>query len=145
MAEPPSSSDRLLHHGEPPASGWTDERVDQVIGNLLRAGVLLSALVVGVGGLLYLVREGPEPVPNRSAFRGEVAQNRRLLDILQNALKLQSEAVIALGLLLLILTPIARVVFSVVVFALERDRIYVLITLVVLAILLYSLFSGHIH
>jgi uncharacterized membrane protein len=42
-------------------------------------------------------------------------------------------------LLLLILTPVARVAFSVAAFALERDWTYVAITLIVLAVLIYSL------
>jgi Protein of unknown function (DUF1634) len=41
--------------------------------------------------------------------------------------------------LLLLATPVARVVFSIAAFALERDRMYVGITLVVLAILAYGL------
>ncbi len=49
---------------------------------------------------------------------------------------------IQLGLLLLIATPIARVAFSVVGFAIERDRMYVVFTLIVLAILLYSLLGS---
>jgi len=44
--------------------------------------------------------------------------------------------------LLLILTPVARVGFSVVAFVVERDRMYVAMTLVVLAVLLYSLLAG---
>jgi uncharacterized membrane protein len=47
-----------------------------------------------------------------------------------------------LGLLLLIATPIARVMFSAVAFAMERDRMYVGFTLIVLAVLLYSLFGS---
>ena len=50
---------------------------------------------------------------------------------------------IQLGLLVLIATPIARVAFSLVAFALQRDRIYVIVTLIVLAVLLYSLTGGH--
>jgi uncharacterized membrane protein len=144
MAESPYSKP-LPEAGEPAAHGWSDERVEQVVGNLLRAGVLLSALVVGLGGLLFLSREGRKPEQIPREFRGEAAEDRRPLTILRSAWSLKSDSLIELGLLLLILTPIARVAFSVVAFALQRDRIYVLITLLVLAILLYSLFSGHIH
>jgi uncharacterized membrane protein len=52
------------------------------------------------------------------------------------------EAVIQLGLLILIATPVARVIFSLVGFVLERDRVYVAITLAVLAILAYSIGSA---
>ena len=45
--------------------------------------------------------------------------------------------------MLLLATPVARVAFSVVAFALQRDRLYVAVTLVVLGILLYSIVGGH--
>jgi uncharacterized membrane protein len=51
-------------------------------------------------------------------------------------------AVIQFGLLLLIATPVARVVFSAIAFAVERDKLYVAFTLTVLAILTYSLMGG---
>jgi uncharacterized membrane protein len=44
-----------------------------------------------------------------------------------------------LGILILIATPVARVAFSVFAFAEERDRMYVIVTLIVLALLLFSL------
>jgi uncharacterized membrane protein len=51
-------------------------------------------------------------------------------------------AIIQCGLLLLIATPVARVLFSIVAFALEKDRLYVVLTLIVFCILIYSLFGG---
>jgi uncharacterized membrane protein len=62
--------------------------------------------------------------------------------ILHGALGMSGRAIIQLGLLLLIATPVARVLFSAIAFALERDYLYVLITLIVLGILLYSLFES---
>jgi uncharacterized membrane protein len=47
-----------------------------------------------------------------------------------------------LGLFLLIATPVARVVFSLLAFAIQRDHLYVGITLVVLAVLTFSLTGG---
>lgn len=126
-------------------SKWTDERVEQIIGNLLRAGVILSALVVAAGGCLYLVRHGNQPVQDRRVFEPEEVAFRSPIAIVRSAWSLRSGGLIQFGLLLLIATPVARVVFSVVAFALERDRLYVVITLVVLTILIYSLFSGHLH
>jgi uncharacterized membrane protein len=128
-----------------PRRGWTDERVEQIIGNLLRAGVVVSALVVGLGGGLYLTHEGTRPAQEHHVFKGEPQQLRRPLDILRDAGHGNSDAIIACGLLLLIATPIARVLFSVLAFATQRDRTYVVITLIVLGVLLYSLFSGHLH
>jgi uncharacterized membrane protein len=62
--------------------------------------------------------------------------------ILHGALGMSGRAIIQLGLLLLIATPVARVLFSAIAFAIEHDYMYVFITLVVLAILLYSLFGA---
>jgi uncharacterized membrane protein len=121
--------------------GWTDEQVEQVLGNLLRAGVLAAAAVVAAGGLLYLAKYGNTPVDHHT-FHGEPETLRRPWEILTAALALRSHGVIQLGLLLLIATPVARVIFSVFAFARQRDSLYVLLTLVVLGVLLYSLFVG---
>jgi uncharacterized membrane protein len=57
---------------------------------------------------------------------------------------LRPASVIQLGLLLLIATPVARVAMSLVAFILQRDRVYVVVTLIVLAVLIFSL-TGGIH
>jgi len=67
---------------------------------------------------------------------------KSISDIVHGALGLSGRAIIQLGLLLLIATPVARVLFSAIAFAIERDYMYVLITLVVLGILLYSLLGS---
>ena len=117
---------------------WNDRTVEQIVGRLLQIGVSLAGLVVLVGGVLYLFGNAHVALDYRS-FQGEPAGLRGLLPIVGGAVDLDSRAVIQLGLLLLIATPVARVVFSVVAFAMERDRTYVLVTLIVLGILLYSL------
>ena len=122
-------------------SGWTDQRVDEIIANLLRAGVILAAAVVLVGGMLYLVQHG-STIPDYRMFRGEPAYLRGVPAILRDARALDGRGLIQLGLLLLLATPIARVAFSVVAFGLQRDRTYVAVTLFVLAVLLYSLGSA---
>jgi uncharacterized membrane protein len=48
---------------------------------------------------------------------------------------------IQLGILALVATPVIRVLFSVLAFAVQRDRLYVPVTMIVLAILLYGLFG----
>jgi uncharacterized membrane protein len=75
-------------------------------------------------------------------FQGEPADLRSISGIVMDAIALRSRGVIQFGLLLLIATPVARVAFSVVAFALERDRAYVIVTLIVLALLLYSIAGG---
>ncbi|HME01345.1 MAG TPA: DUF1634 domain-containing protein [Terriglobia bacterium] len=121
---------------------WTDQRTEMVIGGLLRTGVILSAVLVVLGGAVYLVRHGMDP-PSYHVFRGEPSDLRNVKGILRQVRAGRGRGIIQLGLLLLIATPVARVAFSVVAFALERDRLYVVITLIVLAVLAFSLAGGH--
>jgi len=116
---------------------WRDRRIEVILGNLLRTGVLVSAAVVLVGACIYLYRHAHEPADYR-VFRGEPSEYRTIRGVIQSAISGGGRGLIQLGLLLLIATPIARVAFSVAGFAIERDRLYVAFTLLVLAILLYS-------
>ena len=120
----------------------TDRRLDLIMSRLLRTGVILSALFVFAGGVLFLLRHRT-PVTDYRHFQGEPAQFRTVPGILHDALSLQGRGLIQLGLLLLIATPVARVAFSVVAFLYERDWMYVLVTLIVLGLLLYSLLGAH--
>lgn len=120
---------------------WTDLRIEVIIGSLLRAGVLLAATVVLAGAVLYLVRHGHEVVAYTS-FHGVPDELKTFAGIFHGVVSFRARAIIQLGLLLLIATPIARVLFSAFAFALERDYMYVGITLMVLAILLYSLLTS---
>ena len=125
----------------PPDREQEEARFEQWLGNLLRAGVLLAASVVLLGGVLYLARHGGEQA-DRKSFRGEPAGLRNPSGIVKNALHFSGRGVIQFGLLLLVATPVARVAFSVLGFIRERDYTYVALTLVVLAVLLFSLFFG---
>jgi uncharacterized membrane protein len=120
---------------------WTDQYVEELIGNLLQTGVIVASAVVLLGGTIYLTRHGLSK-PQYHVFVGEPTDLRTLSGIVRDALTLRGRGIIQLGLLLLIATPVARVAFSVAAFAIQRDRLYVVVTLMVLAILLYSLTSG---
>lgn len=120
-----------------PGEAWMDE----VIGRLLRAGVLIAGLVVLAGGALYLLRHGHER-PAYGVFQGQPADLRSVSGVLADLPTLRARAIIQLGLLLLIATPVARVVFALAAFALQRDRTYVVVTSIVLLALLYGLFWG---
>jgi len=122
-------------------SSWTDERIDQILGNLLRAGVILASSVVLLGAVLYLTRHGTQ-VHDYQVFRGEPPDLRGLRGILQDARALSGRGIIQLGIVLLLATPVARVMFSVFAFARQRDYTYVFVTLLVLMILLYSMMGG---
>jgi uncharacterized membrane protein len=120
---------------------WSDYRVEQTVGNLLRIGVLLSTAIVLVGGAIYLVRHGGEQA-DHFAFHSEPSELRDPAGIVREAWSLSGRGVIQLGLLVLIGTPIFRVIFSAYAFWRQRDRAYVVITLIVLAVLMFGLLSG---
>ncbi len=120
---------------------WIDQRIEIIIGNLLRTGVLLSACVVLIGAGVYLKRHALEPAAYH-VFTGEPSEFRTVSGILHSVAKGRGRGIIQLGLLLLIATPIARVLFALGGFAIEGDRMYVLFTAIVLAILLYSIFGS---
>ena len=117
---------------------WTDQKIEDIIGNLLRVGVGTAAAVVFVGAAIYLVRHGTGHA-NYRVFHGQPSDLRSLRGIIHAALSLRARGIMQLGLVLLIATPVARVAFSVVAFAIEGDRMYVVFTLIVLAILSFSL------
>jgi uncharacterized membrane protein len=119
----------------------TDTQIELLISRLLRAGVLIAAFFVLFGGVYFLIRHGDERVSFKT-FHSEPDVDRFVHQIVLAALGLRARSVIQFGILLLIATPILRVAVSLVGFALERDRAYVLITAVVLLILLYSLIGG---
>ncbi|MGA7857833.1 MAG: DUF1634 domain-containing protein [Terracidiphilus sp.] len=115
-----------------------DQRLETLIGNLLRTGVLLAAAVVFAGGAFYIAQHHSDRISFRT-FTVEGGDLRTLAGIVKSAGHLQSEGWIQLGLLLLIATPVARVALAAAGFALERDRLYVVVSLIVLAVLVFSL------
>jgi uncharacterized membrane protein len=117
---------------------WSDEQAQQVIGNLLRIGVIAAASIVLAGGLLYLARHGTEPAQIR-AFHGEPADLTTPAGVIFDVFAFKARGIIQLGVLATIAVPILRVLFSIVSFALERDWLYVAITSVVFVILCASL------
>ena len=123
--------------GSGPGSG-VERRMESIIAVILQVGVALSALIVLTGGFFYLVRHGLA-YPDYRVFRGEPSDLRNLRGIVAEVAALRSRGIIQLGLIVLIATPVMRVVFSVFAFMQQRDRLYVLVTLIVLITLLISL------
>lgn len=119
----------------------SDDAVEQFIGRLLQIGVLVAAAVTLAGGILLVAQHGRSPA-DYGTFRGEPYYLRSLTGVLRAALSMDSRAIVQLGLVLLIATPIARVAFTLIAFALQRDRVYVGVTLLVLALLLFGLLFG---
>ena len=104
----------------------TDARLEQMIGKLLLAGVSLSAAVVLAGGVWYLAVNGMAMADYHNFHQQASGMGG-------------PQRVILAGLLILIATPVARVILALVAFALEGDRMFVAISAVVLAVLLYSI------
>ena len=107
---------------------------NELIGWILQTGVILSTALIISGFLLLLIHAG--------GFSSQRLLNfpQTLTDIQNGLFHLRPQALIALGLIVLIATPVFRVAASIVSFALEKDRTYVIITMIVLAILLFSIF-----
>jgi uncharacterized membrane protein len=118
----------------------TDQTIENIIAGMLRAGVMLSTTLVLGGGIWYLFQFGADR-PEYGKFQGEPAMLRSVSGIVRGAMLLDPRAWIQLGLLVLIATPVARVLFSIFAFLAQQDRTYVAITLVVAGVLLYSLFG----
>ena len=116
-----------------------DPQMEAMMGRLLQVGVLLASAVVLIGGVLYLHAQHGS-IPNYRSFSSEPAKLRQLRDMGQGIATGDPATIIQLGILLLIATPVARVAFALVAFAIERDRLYVAVSLIVLAVLLFSFF-----
>ena len=118
-------------------ASWSDDRFDLMLSRVLHTGVLVSATLVASGGVVFLVRHGLEH-PAYHVFRGEPLPFRSVSGIFEMAEAMSGRGLVQLGLLLLIGTPIARVVFSLVGFVRQRDWLYVGVTVTVLTLLAYS-------
>ena len=119
----------------------TDQDVDISVAAMLRIGITLAAIVVLAGGVLYLSHPW-SPIPNYSHFRPAGRSLSTVSGIFGGLIHLHPQSVIQFGLLLLIATPVARVVLCIIGFARQRDRLYVLVSSVVLLVLIYSLSKG---
>lgn len=106
-------------------TGWIERRIGQV----LRGGMAASVFVMCVGAAWFLTAHGADPADHRH-FRPAPSGFG------------EGRALMQLGIMILVATPVARVAFSVGAFARSRDRAYVAITAAVFCILLYSLLGG---
>jgi len=112
--------------------------METMLGGLLRAGVLSSALIVFVGAIIFLSGHARSPA-NYRVFHGEPQDLRTVAGVLRDVVAIRGRGIIQLGLLWLIATPVARVAFSIFGFLEEGDRLYAGVAGIVLLILLYSL------
>lgn len=122
--------------------------MNRLVSGILRGGVIASAAVVALGLALYLItgRTGYEAAGQGLAGLIQLGNGATfpvsIWEAIRGVIALKPFAIIQLGLLLLIITPVVRVASSVVAFAIERDRVYVAITLFVFVVLVISFFLG---
>jgi uncharacterized membrane protein len=121
---------------------FKDADMQAIIGWVLRLGVFISMLVVFFGGILYLYRHG-HAIADYHVFKGIPVFLQSGGSIIDGILTFRGRAIIQGGIILLIATPIIRVVFSAMGFILEKDYLYLGITLLVLTIIFISMLSGH--
>jgi uncharacterized membrane protein len=120
----------------------SEQQLENLLSNLLKYGVIIASAVVLLGGILYLIRHGAEPAEYQF-FRGTPSKFRSPTGVVEAVFSGSSRGIIQLGLLLLIATPIVRVIVSLFAFIRRRDLIYIFVSLFVLAALTYSLIGAY--
>ena len=116
-----------------------DKDIQVFIGHVLRIGALTASLVTLVGGLIYLINHGKQSVPDLRNFKGAQTTLTSFKVIWEGLFSLDPVSIIQWGVILLIATPIMRVILSLFSFAIERDKLYVCMTLIVLCIILFNM------
>jgi uncharacterized membrane protein len=120
---------------------FDDRRMELIMGRLLQFGVFLASLVMFAGGILYVkVHHGSNP--DYRAFKSEPEALRHVGSVMKGIAGGDPSAIIQLAVLLLIATPVARVLFALVAFAVERDKLYIVVSAVVLVVLLLGFFRS---
>ncbi|AFY41904.1 DUF1634 domain-containing protein [Nostoc sp. PCC 7107] len=120
----------------------SEQQLEYILSNLLKYGVLIASSVVLLGGILYLIHHGSEPATYQ-VFHSEPSEFRSPKGVIKAVLSGSRRGIIQLGLLLLIATPILRVIISLLAFILKRELTYIVVTLLVLASLTYSLVGAY--
>ncbi|MBS1532168.1 MAG: DUF1634 domain-containing protein [Bacteroidetes bacterium] len=122
---------------------FRDADMQLIIGWILRTGVIASMAIVAIGGIFFVYRHG-HTVPDYRTFTRVPGALRNPKGVFEGVFDLRGQAIIQAGILLLIATPVIRVIFSAIGFMLERDRLYTFISLLVLLIIVVSSITGHI-
>lgn len=123
---------------------FINKDVQLILGTLLRVGVLLSSAVILFGGIVFIFSQANEVV-SFAEFKPEKTNFSTISNILEGLKTFDGLAIIQFGVLLLIFTPIARVVFSIFSFLIEKDYMYVLIGAIVLCVIITSLYFEVAH
>lgn len=118
------------------------EETNSLISNVLKSGLILSMTSVLIGLIFVLWNYGNQVIEDR-IFTAEPFYIKSIGDILSNTSKFNELGIIQWGIVLLIATPVLRVITCIWMFFVERDFMYVIIATIVLLLLIYSLFFSH--
>lgn len=121
-----------------------DKDIQVILGTLLRAGVIISMTIVLIGGVVFLIHN-KGVITDYKVFKPELAKFSSIAAIFKGLLTFHGDAIVQFGILMLIFTPVARIVFAIFSFLIEKDYLYVLIGLIILAIITISLNGGLAH
>jgi uncharacterized membrane protein len=115
--------------------------MERRMGLLLWTGVMAAAFMVALGGTVYLAGHGRDAV-SYSIFRGRPLSVDHPRILVEQIRASRAESVLYIGILMLIATPILRVLLGLFSFARERDWMYVVVSALVLGALLFGTFHG---
>ncbi|MCK6476729.1 MAG: DUF1634 domain-containing protein [Phycisphaerales bacterium] len=116
-----------------------DRRFDMQLSRVLIWGTMAAGAVIAISAIVLVATQGRSTV-RFTTFDPGLANGQSVAKVIRGVAALDPRSLLLLGVIMVIATPVLRVAFSLVTFAIERDRLYVLITAVVLAVLGYSLF-----
>ena len=119
-----------------------NKKMQLLISSTLRIGVIAACTIALISGIYYLISHGMDPMPDYSSFHGESADYTTLTGIFSGLWRFQAESWIQLGVIVLMLTPISRVILSLFDFAFQCDWLYVSITAFVLAVIIANSVGG---
>ncbi len=120
-----------------------DEQIQSNLAKVMVAGTMISATIIFAGLCWYLLaNQGLKAADH--IFSGEPKYFENPVSMIQRAFEVHAvghrRSVIMIGVILLLISPAIRVAFAMCGFALQKDRLYTLISLIVLVVLLFSFF-----
>ncbi len=125
---------------------WAERDMEVFIGKLLRYGVIASCVITIFGGIIYIYQHQTlpdySPIPDDQPFLGVDHYLRELTSIIPHMLAFDGAAIVQFGVCVLIATPIMRIVVSIFAFIIEKDYLYITITVIVLCIILANMIFG---
>ena len=120
-------------------------KVELIISNILRGGMILSLFLITCGATLSFIHHTDylsTPSDTKRLISSKTEFPHTIGDTIAGVRDDRGQAVIVVGLLVLIATPVIRVGVSIVAFVIEKDAIFVTLTTLVFGLLLLSFFLG---